>query len=124
MPHSHTHARLVGLPDARSYEQEVRAPKEIIESLVPGEASAFAIPYGNYSALSRAGYALIARTYAHCFTAIGGPTTPRSNRLLLRRDNLDDSFSASYALSILGGSFDRRSDLKIRILAARLAFAG
>jgi peptidoglycan/xylan/chitin deacetylase (PgdA/CDA1 family) len=124
MPHSHSHARLVGLPDASAYEREVLAPRRIIESIVPGEAGAFAYPYGRYSALSREGYAWIARTYTYCFTAIGGPTTSRSNPLLLRRDNLDESYSAADASAILDGSLDRTNGLKARILAARLAFAG
>src|SRR4029078_11143994 len=88
MPHSHSHALLRHLTDA-GYEQEIVEARRIIESLVPGTASAFAIPYGNYKAVSRAGYRLIAQTYGYCFTAIGGPTTSSSNRLLLRRDNFD-----------------------------------
>jgi peptidoglycan/xylan/chitin deacetylase (PgdA/CDA1 family) len=120
MPHSHSHALLRHLADA-AYEREIVESRRVVESLVPGAAaSAFAIPYGNYRALSRAGYRLIAQTYAYCFTAIGGTTTASSNRLLLRRDNFDQVFSHEHVAATLDGAFDRKNDLKAALLRARV----
>ena len=120
MPHSHTHARLSLLRTEQQFYEEIEKPKQILEAIVEGTADVFAFPYGDMTALSRQAYEWIRRTYRYCFTAIGGPTTPHVNELLLRRDNVDQSFDFILVEAKLDGVFDSYSGLKDWRLRRRL----
>jgi peptidoglycan/xylan/chitin deacetylase (PgdA/CDA1 family) len=118
MPHSHSHARLSELSGRLEYETEIEVPRSILEGLVPYPVNAFAFPYGTVSAISAPAYSWIARTYAYCFSAIGGLNKAGANPFLLRRDNLDQSFDVFRATEAVAGGLDAYHALANRRLRA------
>jgi peptidoglycan/xylan/chitin deacetylase (PgdA/CDA1 family) len=120
MPHSHTHADLAELRTTSDFEREIQKPREITEAITGAVADVFAFPYGGRKAINRAAHRWIGRNYRYCFTAIGGRTTRRSDRLLLPRDGLDQGITVREASRLLGGAHDRINHFKIKYVRRRI----
>ena len=120
LPHTHDHVRLDSVASPELVERELARPKAILEDALQDDVPAFAFPFGTERVVSADAYAAVRRTYRACFTALGGANTRRTDPYTLYRDSLSPHVPVTYALDVMGGSFDLYYRLKMGRLHRRV----
>jgi peptidoglycan/xylan/chitin deacetylase (PgdA/CDA1 family) len=93
--HGVTHRLLDTLPAAEA-EAEVRGSRAALERELPGHATAFCYPNGNWNAAVAA--AVAANGFRVAFSTARGPVGPDSDRYALRRVNMHEDVTSSVPL--------------------------